>query len=176
MEKKISNLTREEHRKMFEGNIHVEMKKLKHRETEFDFKTPFCETKIKTKIKKEIKEVLEKLSKEYKLGIISSAREYSIEGCLDTSKMSGLFSFIYGRETHKIKVDKFEKVLREKNLKAEECLFVTDTLGDILEANKVGIKTIAVDFGYHEKERLQKGNPMKIISNFNELISVVEKG
>jgi len=40
----------------------------------------------------------------------------------------------------------------------------------------VGIKTIAVDFGYHEKERLQKGNPMKIISNFNELISVVEKG
>ena len=56
MEKKISNLTREEHRKMFEGNIHVEMKKLKHRETEFDFKTPFCETKIKTKIKKEIQE------------------------------------------------------------------------------------------------------------------------
>ena len=43
-----------------------------------------------------------------------------------------------------------------------------------LEANEVGIGTIAVDFGYHERERLQKGNPLKIISRFEELIETVK--
>ena len=42
-------------------------------------------------------------------------------------------------------------------------------LGDLLEAHKAGIKSIAVDFGFHERERLEKGNPAKIISDFSEL-------
>ena len=86
-----------------------------------------------------------------------------------------MFSFLFGLETHKLKTHKFKKVLNEFNLKEDECIFVTDTLGDILEANEVGIKTIAVDFGYHERERLEKGNPMKIISEFNELVDIVNK-
>ena len=82
---------------------------------------------------------------------------------------------MYGLETHKLKTHKFRKVLDELNLKENECIFITDTLGDILEANEVGIPTIAVDFGYHERERLEKGNPLQIISNFEELIETIKK-
>lgn len=56
----------------------------------------------------------------------------------------------------------------------EDCIFITDTLGDILEANKVGVKSIAVDFGFHERERLEKGNPFKIISNFKDIRKIIE--
>ena len=51
---------------------------------------------------------------------------------------------------------------------------MTDTLGDILTANKIGINTIAVDFGFHKKERLKKGNPLKIISKFEDLLGLIK--
>ena len=38
----------------------------------------------------------------------------------------------------------------------------------------VGVKTIAVDFGFHERERLEKGNPFKIVSSFDEMLKVIE--
>ena len=64
-EKQIQSLTREEHRKLFEGNIHEmrERMKSKGRHTGFDVKTPFDEHKPKLKIKEEIKKGIIKLSK-----------------------------------------------------------------------------------------------------------------
>ena len=48
-------------------------------------------------------------------------------------------------------------------------LFITDTLGDIIESNKVGIKSVGVTWGYHTKENLSKGNPFFIAENFDDL-------
>ena len=66
-------------------------------------------------------------------------------------------------------------VFENFNLKPEECVFVTDTLGDILESKKVSMKAIALENGYHERERLEKGNPWKIISSFEKLIETINK-
>lgn len=173
-QRKFLDFTREEHKKLFEGNVHVEREKLKGRDTGFDFLKHLSSTRKTRKIKDEMKEVLEKLSKNYDLGIISSCYEYGIKEYLEANQIHNLFSFLYGLETHKLKTHKFKKVLGEFNLKEDECIFITDTLGDILEANEVGIKTIAVDFGYHERERLEKGNPLQIISNFEELINAIK--
>ena len=173
-EKKFTCLTREEHKKIYEGNIHLEREKLKCRDTGFDFLKCLSNTRKIRKIKDEVKETLENLSEDYTLGIISSCYEYGIRDYLHTNEVEKLFSFLYGLETHKLKSYKFKKVLNDFNFKKEECIFITDTLGDILEANEVGISTIAVDFGYHERERLEKGNPIKIISRFNELIKTIK--
>jgi HAD superfamily hydrolase (TIGR01549 family) len=173
-EKKFNDITREEHKKLFEGNIHIERERLKHRDTGFDFLTHLSNTRRNQKIKEEVKKTLEMLSKNYTLGIVSSCYEYGIKDYLEGNQIRNLFSFMYGYETHKLKVHKFKKVLNDFDFKKEECIFITDTLGDILEANEVGINTIAVDFGYHERERLEKGNPVKIISSFNELIEAVK--
>lgn len=173
-EKKFSSLTREEHKKIYEGNIHLEREKLKCRDTGFDFLECLSNTRKTRKIKDEVKETLKNLSENYTLGIISSCYEYGIKEYLETNKIEKLFSFLYGLETHKLKTYKFKKVLNDFNFKKEECIFITDTLGDILEANEIGINTIAVDFGYHGRERLEKGNPLKIISRFNELIDTIK--
>jgi len=173
-EKKFTDITREEHRKLFEGNIHIEREKLKHRDTGFDFLKHLSDTRKDRKIEKNIEKTLKILAQDYNLGIVSSCHEYGIKEYLQNNKIENLFSFLYGLETHKLKTHKFKKVLGEFNLKEEECIFITDTLGDILEANEAGIDTVAVDFGYHERERLKKGNPKKIISDFKELIEVLK--
>ena len=37
------------------------------------------------------------------------------------------------------------------------------------------MKAIALENGYHERERLEKGNPWKIISSFEKLIETINK-
>jgi HAD superfamily hydrolase (TIGR01509 family) len=173
--KKFLNITVEEHKKQYDGNVHLEREKLKERDTGFDFLKCLSDSRKDRKIEENTKDTLIKLAKDFKLGIISSCHEYGIKDYLKNNKIEDLFSFLYGLETHKLKTHKFKKVLNEFNLKEDECIFITDTLGDILEANEVGINTVAVDFGYHERERLQKGNPLKIISRFEELIDTIKK-
>ena len=49
------------------------------------------------------------------------------------------------------------------------------TLGDILEGHKAGVRTIAVDFGFHGRDRLEKGEPFKIVSSFEEVMEEIRK-
>jgi len=74
---------------------------------------------------------------------------------------------------NKSKVEKFKYLFKKYKLKPEDCIFITDTLGDILEGNKVGVRTIAVDFGFHKRDRLEKGKPFKIVSSFDEILKVI---
>jgi phosphoglycolate phosphatase-like HAD superfamily hydrolase len=89
--------------------------------------------------------------------------------------MEGIFLGIYGFQTHKSKVEKFKLIFENFRLKKEECVFVTDTLGDIIEGNHVGIKTLAVDNGYHERERLEKGKPFMIVSSLDEIERILKE-
>jgi len=172
--KKFLNITVEEHKKQYDGNVHLEREKLKEKDTGFDLLKCLSESRKDRKIEEGTKNTLTSLAEDFKLGIISSCYEYGIKDYLKNNQVENLFSFVYGLETHKLKTYKFKKILGDFKVKENECIFITDTLGDILEANEVGIGTIAVDFGYHDRERLEKGNPLKIISRFEELIETVK--
>lgn len=101
--------------------------------------------------------------------IITSGPEAPIRNVLETERVIELFRAVYGKETNASKVFKLEKALHEGNYSKENCVFVTDTLGDLVEANKVGIKSIAVTYGFHPRETLEKGNPWQIIDSVAEL-------
>ncbi len=123
-------------------------------------------------IDKNIQNIILELSKNYSLHIISSGWTKNVTEYLKNNQIHNVFWDILCYEFHKSKVVKFEHIFSKYKLNSDECLFVTDTLWDILEANEVWIKTIAVDFGYHDRERLEKWNPYKIISSFNELLNI----
>ena len=116
---------------------------------------------------------LKKLNREYKMCVISSSRETAIKKYFVLGEMDRYFERIFGVETDKSKLKKFRKLFQDYNLKPKECVFVTDTLGDLIEGKKAGVKTLAVTWGYHGEMRLKKGNPSKIIHNFNELAKAV---
>jgi phosphoglycolate phosphatase-like HAD superfamily hydrolase len=78
-----------------------------------------------------------------------------------------------GNDVHASKVEKIRMVFSKYNTDAEHCVFVTDTLGDIREANVLNVKSIGVSWGFHEKERLEIGNPFKIIYKPGELLRVI---
>ncbi len=115
--------------------------------------------------------MIKKLSKKYKLFIISSCSEKNINLYLKNNNIDNLFIEVLGRETNFSKIEKFKTVFQKYNTNSKNCIFITDTLGDIKEANKVKIDSLAVTWGYHEKERLKKENPKYIINKPNEIIN-----
>ena len=65
------------------------------------------------------------------------------------------------------------KLIKEKyNVDSNDLLFVTDTSGDIREAEEAGVPTIGVTWGGHDRHYLTRGghkNIVKIVDTVAEL-------
>ncbi len=175
IKKKLNpNITKEEFRSYFDGNLFEKIDIKPSKGEDFKFKELEYEAFKELKLEREIRSELEELSKKYELYIISSNTINNLNLYFENNNFINIFKEILAAEAHKSKVEKFKMLFKKYNFDSESCIFVTDTLGDILEANNVGVKSIAVDFGFHEKERLEKGNPFKIVSNFKEIRKEIE--
>jgi phosphoglycolate phosphatase-like HAD superfamily hydrolase len=75
------------------------------------------------------------------------------------------------KENSTSKVEKFNLILRELNFEIENTYFVTDTIGDLLEAKELKIKTFCVTWGIHKKEDFLIYNPYQIINKPEQLLS-----
>lgn len=106
------------------------------------------------------------------LHIVSSGGETVIRGVLAAANCEKYFDKILGFETHSSKVHKFRMLGVDEN-EADNHLFITDTLGDLLEAKEVGMPAIAVSWGYHDASRLSRGNPRAIVHTPNELLKAI---
>jgi len=120
-----------------------------------------------------IKDEIEKLYSDYKLFIISSNSEKGILHFLDLTNLGKYFSKVMGMETDRSKVKKFQMLFDKYNINPEECVFITDTLGDLKEGKEAGVKTVAVTWGFHNEERLQKGKPDLMINEIKDIYKKV---
>jgi phosphoglycolate phosphatase len=120
-------------------------------------------------------EPVRRLFEHFNLYINSSNREAGLLSALKQADILHCFKKVMGEETHKSKVAKFQMIFDEYKASAEDTIFVTDTLGDIKEAEKIGVKTIAETFGFHSRERLMQGNPYKIVDTWEEILEEIEK-
>lgn len=112
-----------------------------------------------------IQSLIKKFSQEYYLAVVSSGSEESISHFLAKEDLLKYFDHILGYQTHKSKVIKLQQLLNHHFISPAHSVFVTDTLGDIFEAHEVGIKSIGVLWGLHDRETLEKGNPEIIIDD-----------
>ncbi|MFP4402664.1 MAG: methionine--tRNA ligase [Candidatus Nanoarchaeia archaeon] len=174
------DLTEEKFKDLFDGNAitgfkeQFEENKIKQFYKILDEATK--EMKIEKKVKKEVLE----LSKNYQLFCVTSNIKKNIELIIKNSKLNDdIFENILCGEFNSCKEQKIRHILKEEyNLNQDEVVFVTDTLGDLKEANRAGVRTIAVDFGFHEKKRLKQGAPYTIVSSFKQIrreIDTLEK-
>ena len=122
-----------------------------------------------------IKKDLEFLSNKYLLFLVSSGFRVQIEPYLRNNGVAHIFRETLFADDGKSKADKLNRIVNGNKAPRSSYVFITDTLGDILEANKVGLRSIAVTFGFHERERLEKGKPEHIVDTWSELMSILDK-
>lgn len=167
------DITEEEYRTRFEGNINDAPKKPAQNTastTPFDFFGQYTKELLLQQPHQEIIPVIQKLAQNHTLIIISSTISSPIASFLELHNLKHYFKEILGNDVEKSKVKKIQDVLQRYNIQPSETILITDTLGDIREASQCGVKSIAVTWGFHSKETLEKGQPHQIINHPNEII------
>jgi phosphoglycolate phosphatase len=177
-------LTKEMQMEILCGNFHEELKKitlLKKEQTEEDAaarRALHAENKSKVPMYEGAKELLETLHKEgYILALNTSAYEKNCLPLLDRAGITALFDFLGTAEISKSKVDKFKVIEEKYGFDNKHVLFVTDTLGDIREADTANVPTVAVAWGAHDRsyfEREEHKNLIGIVDSFEELKHVID--
>lgn len=158
IQNKYPSLTEEMHKEILMHNFYDGLAKIKHlkrpmsKEEEEALGLEYIEKKKQAPLYDGVLEFLEDLHKDgFILALNTSSMERNCIPLLEKDGVRNFFDFLGTKEVSRSKVEKF-KIIREKyNITNEEMLFITDTLGDIREADEAGVPTVAVTWGVHDR-------------------------
>lgn len=147
------------------------------------FKIPFLVKKVKSELKNKIPELkpiagmqealVELRNQGHRLGIITSNSQDNVAEFLRINNLDNLFEFVYSGVTIFGKTTIINNVLRQKQIKTQEVIYVGDETRDIEASKKANIKVVAVTWGFNSPEALAKQKPNFLINHPSELIHVV---
>ena len=171
------HLTEEDFRKRFEGNINdwQEPNHTSECRLDIDFFALYApKLKEKTAVVPGMDEVIAKLADSHILIVVSSTITSPIQEFLNMHELSRYFREIMGSDVHSSKVEKIKMVFSKYTAEPADCVFITDTLGDMREAEKTEVGSIGVLWGFHDKDRLLRGNPFSIVEKPENLVSAAQ--
>lgn len=167
--------TLKESRDLFLGNIHEEIEKLhqKYGSLGEEEGKKVLEEYTKNKVEgvelyRDVQDLLNSLTQQgCKLSINSSAKSENALPILDRHSITEFFDSIYTKDDSKSKVEKFKLIAKHYDVEPSEFLFVTDAVGDVIEALELNINTIAVTYGIHPREYF-------IATDYPNIVSIVD--
>lgn len=116
--------------------------------------------------------VLEQLSAEHTLLVVSSNSGKTIQKILARHGCDRYFNAVLGSDFLFSKADKIIHAMKEWKQDGDRTCFIGDTVGDIREAQEAGVRTVAVTWGWHGKERLAQAAPDYLIEDPVELLQL----
>lgn len=116
-----------------------------------------------------MKKIIKELAEKSDIYVISSNMTSSIEGSIKTHKLEGIKE-VLGGDKGLSKVDKINKI--KEKYPESEIYYIGDTKGDMIEAEKAGIRSVAVTWGYHKKELLETAEPDYVLEKTVALLDV----
>ncbi len=148
------------------------------------FKIPFLVKKVKSELKNKIPDLkpidgiqealIELKNQGQRLGIITSNSQDNVTEFLKINNLDNLFEFVYSGVTIFGKTTIINNLLRQKQLKPQEVIYVGDETRDIEASKKANIKVVAVTWGFNSYEVLLKQKPDFLINHPRELLEVIK--
>lgn len=175
----VSVGTEDDYRKLFDGNINDWGKNSSVSEKEVErINKEFFERYIpqmeRVKMFPGMKEVIANLAKTHILFIVSSTIISPLRDFLNRNNILSYFHDIVGSNfIDANKTERIKAVFKKYGAEAKDCVFITDTLGDIREASSVGVQSIGVSWGFQDRENLLKGSPFSIAEKPGDLLGIV---
>ena len=102
------------------------------------------------------------------MAIASSGIRGNIVKLLKNKQIDNKFKIILATNEY-TKGRMINKILSKLKFKPGETTMITDTVGDIKIAKKIGLKTIAATWGFHDYNTLLSAKPNLIVKSFREL-------
>ncbi len=104
--------------------------------------------------------------------VTSSTNPIGVINLLKRFKLNKIFTVVSSSEGES-KVIHLKRILAKFKRKPKDAYFITDTCNDIKWGKEVGLKTIAVLWGYHNKQTLNKAKPDFIVKNYKEIYEII---
>ncbi len=117
--------------------------------------------------------VVKHLAEHHTLVIVSSSIGHAIEHFLKKHHLREYFEDILDSNVNTSKAVKIGMVFEKYRVLPVQCIMITDSRGDIVEAASRGVDSIAVTWGYNKRAALVPGNPWRIIELPLELPNAV---
>jgi len=121
-------------------------------------------------------EALTTISLHNTIVIITSNVSHTVRQVLGRNGVD-CFEAVMGAEKEKSKIRKIKQTM--ERYAERPAYYIGDALGDIIEGRKAGALTIAVAWGWHDKEKLREVSPDFMVSSTEELMELLinhEKG
>ena len=119
--------------------------------------------------------VIKRLNKDYKLGIVSANSKENIKAFLELNDLKYYFDFVYNYPLLLGKSQVFKKIIKEKKLDKKDLIYIGDEDTDVFAAKKTGIDVIAVTWGVKNKSFLKTKNPTFIADKPEEILFFLGK-
>ena len=116
--------------------------------------------------------VLAELKKRHGLIIISSNSSFAIRLMLAKFGFDPYFDDVLGADFNFSKIEKILYAMGYYGTNGGHTFYVCDTAGDIREAREAGVKAVAVTWGWHPRERLERARPDAIIETPADLLAL----
>jgi phosphoglycolate phosphatase len=91
---------------------------------------------------------------------------------LESFGFAPYFREIFGADFRFSKKEKIVYALEKYGIPGEQALYVGDTAGDIVEARAAGVRSVAVTWGWHNRERLAAAHPDFLIDTPEGLLAM----
>lgn len=179
-------MTEEVIRDIHNGNFHEELHKAEetfpHVEETDEERTARWESYSRRKedapIFDGVIELLTDLHKKgYMLALNTSAYTPNSVPVLKKAGVLELFDFLGTAEVSKNKVEKFALIQAKYGTHYDNTLFVTDSLGDLRDADQAGVRTIGVTWGMHDASTFTRephDNLVAVVETMDELEKCIE--
>ena len=116
--------------------------------------------------------VLESLKKDHLLAVISSNGSRTIRRMLERFGFQPYFEEVLGSDFLFSKKGKIDHALAKYGIPPEKAFYIGDTTGDIVEARAAGVRTVAVTWGWHSRERLAAAHPDFLVETPEGLLKI----
>jgi phosphoglycolate phosphatase len=114
--------------------------------------------------------VLAELKKRHGLIIISSNSSFAIRLMLAKFGFESYFDDVLGADFNFSKIEKILYAMGHYGTNGGHTFYVCDTAGDVREAREAGVKAVAVTWGWHPRERLERARPDAMIEQPEDLL------
>jgi len=127
-----------------------------------------------------IKEVLEKLHRNYKLVLISSSYKVEVIQKLERFGIYDFFDYVVGKERDSgrlEKTDTIKEVVKKFKVKEEEVLSIGDRNVDFIEGSTAGLKNILlVDYGWgYDLNEIPEYKQRVVIKKPKDILKAIEE-
>jgi len=178
----IPELSDEDYKVLFKGNIYQALEEDKSADITikaaennlyFEIYEPLI---LEVPPREGFKEIIQDIYNQgIKIAFISSCFNKPLKRYLLKYGFSQYIAEVLGGDIEPSKVKKFNRIFGDLNIKANESIFITDTLGDLKEAEIVNLPSIGVTFGFHSKEYIQQGKTIAIADSVSTLNQILTK-